>query len=249
MTKYGENPNAQRFIPNDDPRLTVWVGAGKTPSNLTATDSNSARNLIFDNGQRVYHPPGEIGPAMLRPDGTVFQAGANCPVPGPVTDPNACRIFHPFAHTAIFDPSTSTWTAGPDFPGQQGSGDSYSSLLPNGNVLQEASEGPGGDHDTRMRARYAAIRSGAIRPVGGAGQAQQSSCGQGLTFMYEFNGTNLIPEPQATFCGQPSLLLLPTGEVMMSGQYVYASTGTYQPSWAPTITKFSQLEHLRRRDL
>ena len=34
--------------------------------------TNSAKNIIYDNGKRVYHPPGEIGPGILRPDGTVF---------------------------------------------------------------------------------------------------------------------------------------------------------------------------------
>jgi hypothetical protein len=38
---------------------------------------------VYDNGRRVYHPPGEIGPGMLRPDGTVFWSGAACDVAAP----------------------------------------------------------------------------------------------------------------------------------------------------------------------
>ncbi len=37
---------------------------------------------------------------------------------------------------------------------------------------------------------------------------------------------------------QPSTLLLPTGEVMLNLNFVYKSSGMYQPAWAPTITKF-----------
>ena len=59
-----------------------WADAGKTPVRLPATDKNGAQNIIYDNGMRVYHPPGEIGPAILRPDGTVFNSGAACTIQG-----------------------------------------------------------------------------------------------------------------------------------------------------------------------
>jgi hypothetical protein len=98
-----DHPFAQRFIPNPDPTLTQWVGAGKTPANLQATDKNSVANGVpFDHG-KVYFPPGEIGTGILRPDGTVFYTGANCNVKGPSTDPNACQVYQPKAHTAILD--------------------------------------------------------------------------------------------------------------------------------------------------
>ncbi len=89
MTDY---PYAQRFIPNDNPAKSLWADAGKTPEKLPATDTNGAQNIIFDHGMRVYHPPGEIGPAILRPEGTVFAEGAACTIKGPSTDPNACVI-------------------------------------------------------------------------------------------------------------------------------------------------------------
>ena len=76
---------AQRFIPSANPANSYWVGAGSTPVKLPVTDTNSATNIVYDNGMRVYHPPGEIGPAILRPDGTVFNSGAACTVKGPAT--------------------------------------------------------------------------------------------------------------------------------------------------------------------
>src|SRR5437868_13000693 len=62
----------------------------------------------------------EVGPAVLRPDGTVFATGANTCGPG---------------HTAIYNSHTGTWAAGPDFPAAYGSADGPAALEPNGNVL------------------------------------------------------------------------------------------------------------------
>lgn len=105
-------PHAERFIPS----LSRWISAGNTPASLV--------DLVSQ----------ELGPAVLRPDGTVFATGAT-------------------GHTAIYTPGagltdTGTWTAGPDFPicvgsncaGQQlGIEDGPAVLLPNGNVLMGAS--------------------------------------------------------------------------------------------------------------
>jgi hypothetical protein len=52
--------------------------------------------------------------------------------------------------------------------------------------------------------------------------------------LYEFNGTTLTSSHAN---GQGSVLMpLPTGEILIGGFAVYQSTGTYDPSWAPTIT-------------
>jgi hypothetical protein len=70
----------------------------------------------------------EVGPAVLRPDGTVFATGAN-------GGPGAS------GHTAIYDTNTKTWTAGPDFPDGLDVADGPASILPNGNVLVLTSPG------------------------------------------------------------------------------------------------------------
>jgi hypothetical protein len=233
---------AQRYIPNSDPSKSGWVDAGSTPVKLPATDSNSAKNIIYDNGQRVYHPPGEIGPAILRPDGTVFNSGAACDVPGPATQPSACVIYQPQAHTAIYNPAINSWTAGPDIPTHEGSGDTFASLLPDGNVFMQTNPpGTNGDRLAHANARYASIRNRTMHPLAANAEAPQQTCPPGLPLIkaYEFDGTNLIHETAADFCGQPDLLLLPTGDVMMNGQVVYESTGTFQSAWRPTITQFS----------
>ncbi|MEJ0049429.1 MAG: hypothetical protein WDN04_27495 [Rhodospirillales bacterium] len=82
---------------------------------------------------KVYHPPGEVGPGVLRPDGTVFATG------GTTKGANA-------GHTAIYTPPAGgtgigTWAAGPDFPAGEDAGDSFAALLPTGNVLVESEIG------------------------------------------------------------------------------------------------------------
>jgi hypothetical protein len=95
----------------------TWSGAGSTKVQLwdsaTGCDANASH---------------EVGPAVLRPDGTVYATGANSCGPG---------------HTAIYNTKTKTWTAGPDFPSMLDIADGPASLLPDGNVLLETSPGYG----------------------------------------------------------------------------------------------------------
>jgi hypothetical protein len=68
----------------------------------------------------------ELGPAVLRPDGTVFATGAN-----------RCGS----GNTAIYDTSTGTWTAGPAFPDDLQIHDGPAALETNGNVVMMTSPG------------------------------------------------------------------------------------------------------------
>ena len=233
-----DHPHAQRFVPYFGPWLTRWVDAGSTEVNLQASLTNADKAIPYDNGKKTYFPPGEIGPAILRPDGTVFATGAACTIPG--AGPNDCVVYHPVGHTAIYDPANwaRPWTAGPNFPNQEGAGNSWANLLPNGNVLVETNP-PGITENqfAKARARLAGIRSGAARPAAIYGAAAPST--PYVWRFYEFNGTTLIYEPAADFVNvQASTLLLPTGQVMLNGQEVYTTSGSYRPAWAPTIAMF-----------
>ena len=90
-------------------------------SNWTA-----AKSLPFPGLTQVCLPGTipEIGPAVLRPDGTVFATGAN-------------------GFTMIYNYKTNSWTKGPLFPAangfQFGVADGPAALLPNGHVLVMAS--------------------------------------------------------------------------------------------------------------
>lgn len=171
-------PNSERFFPT----LRKWESAGSTIVDLHSPSPYGC--LQFGpNGQYCYYPPGEVGPAILRPDGTVFATGSYT---------NAGS-----GHTAIYTPGAQltdpgTWTVGPDFPGDDDAGDSFAVLLTNGNVLVEGESGA----------------------------------------LYTWDGTNLTA---GLFAGG-SLMVLPTGQILIGGAEVYNSPGTYDAAWAPAIT-------------
>ena len=159
-----------------------WTSAGSTIVDLHSPSPFGC--LPFGpNGKYCYYPPGEIGPAILRPDGTVFATGST---------PTGASS----GNTAIYNTATGTWTAGPSFPSGDDAGDEFAALLPNGHVLVDGNSG----------------------------------------YSYEWDGTKLTRGPATEL---QSLLVLPTGEVLVGGSETYTSTGTYSPAWAPTITNFT----------
>jgi hypothetical protein len=110
-------PHSERYIPSQD----KWVSAGSTIVDLHSPTTIHGCIPYGKNG--CYYPPGEVGPGILRPDGTVFATGSGSNGGnGP-------------GHTSVYDPSTGKWTPGPDFPNNDNAGDSFAVLLPDGNVL------------------------------------------------------------------------------------------------------------------
>jgi hypothetical protein len=133
----------------------------------------------------------ELGPAHLLPDGRVFFIGAT-------------------SHTALYDPSTDTWTAGPDIPGGLGADDAPGAMLPNGQVLFSA-DPPGSGLPTLFE----------FDPVTN-------------TMTPVVNAPDLGGR---SFAGR--LLILPSGEVLFTHGtrqlQIYTPVGTADPSWRPTI--------------
>ncbi len=110
-------PNSERYTLKNG----TWVSQGSTIVDLHSPSESGPIN--YPGG--TYDPPGEIGPAILRPDGTVFATGSSNSGP---------------AHTAVYHPGATpaapgTWSVGPDFPNNDDAGDSSAALLTNGNVL------------------------------------------------------------------------------------------------------------------
>lgn len=97
-------PNSEIF----NSKTLQWSAAGSTINNLVQASTE------------------EIGPMVLRPDGTVICFGGD-------------------QHNSIYNTVTKTWTAGPDFPtstaGQLDCADAPACLLPSGNVIVETSPG------------------------------------------------------------------------------------------------------------
>ena len=105
----GHLTNSEQFWPPDD----SWHSAGSTIVKLDDTNADNSGSH-------------EMGPQVLRPDGTVFAAGAT-------------------GHNAVYSSVAYTWTAAPDFPVIRGRqydvADGPAALLPSGKVLVAASPG------------------------------------------------------------------------------------------------------------
>lgn len=172
-----DNPHSERFIPTRG----EWLDAGSTVVNLEGPPCCGC--VRYPPYNKCYYPPGEVGPALLMPDGTVFATGA----------------MHAGAragHTAIYTPGSNSWAAGPDFPDGDDAGDEFAALLPNGHALVEGTSGT----------------------------------------LYEFDGAKLTAEPVKA--GGRSLMVLPSGSVLVGGYGIYTSSGTYQDAWRPTISSY-----------
>ena len=123
------HPKSERYYPKSG----KWASEGDTANVDLRGPQNCCGNCIpYGPKNKCYDPPGETGAAVRRPDGTVFATGST---------PDGQNT----AHTAIWTPPSSgrrgTWTAGPDFPNGDQSFDAPVSILPNGNVLVEGSNG------------------------------------------------------------------------------------------------------------
>lgn len=127
-------PFSEHFVPASN----AWVQDGPTPVPLTSPTGSpggltygpapiqTVGGITYGPGPTgTYFPPGEIGPAILRPNGTVFVAGASASGAG---------------HTAVYTPGATpaqagSWAAGPNFPAVDDADDASAALLPSGNVL------------------------------------------------------------------------------------------------------------------
>lgn len=103
----------------EDPRLT----GSEIYDPLTGRWSDAGSTIVQLSDYGVFF---EIGPMILRPDGTVVAFGGT-------------------KHTAIYDSYAGTWAAGPDYPvvgrEQQTCQDAPAALLPNGNILVATGSG------------------------------------------------------------------------------------------------------------
>ena len=173
------NPLSETY----NPSTSKWKNLGSTVANLQGP-CLVCNCIQVPPKNWCYYSPGETGPGILRPDGTVFATGAT-------------HSGENTAHTAIYTPGVG-WAAGPDWPNNDQADDSSAALLPDGNVLTLGSSGN----------------------------------------LYEFDGTNFTSKNIGGIGGYTSLMMLPTGEVLIGGYEVYQPQGTYQAAWQPTISSF-----------
>jgi len=190
----GQNPtNAEQY----NPTTGIWSSAGNTVVSLVDP---------YACGQF------EIGPAPLRPDGTVVQFGGNTGCTGDA-DP-----------TGIYNSNTEIWIAGPNIPEVCGSNgttqcnleDSPAAVLPNGNILFAASAYAGIDVDELPTHFFEFTTSNAINQVAD-----------------DFAGSTIVS-------GDYNFLVLPNGQILATVGFdqfeFYTPTGSPDPSWAPVIS-------------
>ena len=106
---------------------TVLTGTNSETYNSTTnnwTTAGSTIQQLWDSNCKSGGGSFELGPAILRPDGTVFYTGAS-----------DCEA----GHTAVYNSTTGVWTAGPDFPNSDAANDAPAALEITGDVVVEAS--------------------------------------------------------------------------------------------------------------
>jgi hypothetical protein len=113
-------PNSEIY----NPATQTWTSAGSTVVDLRSPSPFKYCLQYGPKAKDCYLPPGEIGPSILRPDGTVFYTGSGSGPSG----------YGP-GNTAVYNTKTGTWTAGPQFPNGDNAGDSWAVLETSGNVL------------------------------------------------------------------------------------------------------------------
>jgi len=187
--------NTERYTP----ATGAWTGAGSTPSVLADCSSANA-----ESGSPSY----EIGPNQMMFDGRAIAFGGN-----------TANVVH----SAFYNTSTSTWSAGPNLPqtcGVNGTSpctmaDAPSTVMPNGNVLLVASAGK-----FHSPAKFFEFNPSTDTFSAAPGTSDASS----ITSFYV------------------NFLILPTGQILAVETYtntiqIYTPSGTYQSSWQPVITQ------------
>jgi len=178
LTVDANNPSNLTNSEIYNPATGSWTSAGSTTVKLPDTNSDGSGSH-------------ELGPAVLRPDGTVFATGGT-------------------SNTAIYNAASGAWSAGPTFPSGIDVADGPAALLPNGNVLVDASPG-----------------------VFNSPSQFFEFNGTNLISVPAAAGASSVP----SYIGR--MLVLPTGQILLTGLssvQVYTASGTYQSAWQPTVT-------------
>ncbi len=141
----------------------------------------------------------ELGPGTQLPNGLVFQVGAN-------------------ENTALYNPSTNSWTAGPTLPTGFGSDDSPGVMLPTGNFLFMADRYLFNSPSKLFSYNYSTNSVTDVTPGGALGTFFANNASYYSRFL-------MLPNGQALFSAGGELWI-----------YNPAGDGTIQNSWRPTVS-------------
>lgn len=214
--KDDNNEEGWTLLPNGNVlNVDIWSDPGKdspaelySPSSGMWTATGTTTNVMAD--PRSF----ELGPALLLPNGTVFQIG---------TDP--CAKTGCASHTSIYNIADGTWTAGPDE--LELSGDYYTTedapgvVLPDGNVLSQQSPGYACGSAFCSPSHFFEYDGSAWTQVDDPVSGQAAG--------------------DASYEGR--FLPLPTGQILWTSDQgdieVYTPTGSPNKKWMPTIKSVS----------
>ena len=170
----------------------TWLGTGGVPVALSEPNEN------------------ELGPGILLPNGDVFQVGANGSFGGASTN------------TALYNPTTNLWTAGPAIPATMISDDAPAAILPDGNVI------------------FVADSSQPANP-----SAQYSPPSDIFEYNYVANTITQLVVPaglNSQLANDPSFvtrfLVLPNGQVLFtdgSTLWTYSENNAVNSAWTPSV--------------
>ena len=239
-----QDEQGYELLPNGEVlTIDIWTDylTGKTTKNPTNTELyvpssgtwNAGANTPVSLVDPVLCGNFEIGPAAMRPDGTLVAFGGNSGCAKAAgTPPNYTAALDP---TAIYDVSSNTWTAGPHLPATCTAdvsagfpakactmADAPAAVLPDGNILFAGSSGYG-DPGTH----FFEFSSATSTPANSITQVSDPLSNATTNPVYAYN-----------------LLVLPNGQVLMTDfsdqPEVYTqNTGgaeQFDSSYAPTIT-------------
>jgi hypothetical protein len=191
----------------------TWNATGTVPANVRLTSSAIPNQGTPDNNFF------ELGAGVLLPsNGNVFYVGA-------APDYNNSGTALSGAHTGLYNPTTNTWSAGPDLPLGYANDDGPAAVLPDGNVIFTA-DLPFGHKPTKL-----------LEYNPGTNQ---------ITDL-----TSTLPAQLQNELGQipgfiTRMIMLPTGQLLLSttfqfggGQggelWAYSETGAVSSAWRPKI--------------
>lgn len=182
-----------------NPRTGSWSSAGSTIVQLW--DSAAACG-------GVNYSTSEVGPAVLRPDGTVFYTGSDTCQLSDGTPPVFAN-----GKTAIYNSNTGKWTPGPNFTGGNDIADGPASLEINGKVLMMASPGYGDPPSTFFEwdgKKLTAVPGTPNAPIDGSYYGNMLMLPNGQVLLTDFSDDIEL----------------------------YTPKGGYQNEWAPVVLAF-----------
>lgn len=193
--------------------LTVdaWLDEDKDYSDSEIYDPSTGAWTPRGHTTGKIQDPGslEVGPGILRNDGTVLQIGA---------DP--CQSTNCSSHTSVYDPLTGTWSSSPDLPkvgnAYYNAEDAPSIMLPNGNVLMQLSPGNSCGSPFCAPSHFFEFDGKNFTQVGDTKDAPNIASYQGRMLM--------LPTGQVLWSSD-------NGDIEL-----YNAKGKPQDSWRPTIT-------------